>query len=219
MKTSRIVFFGVFTTFAAATVGLLAIPQFQFGNLGPVVNKDTGDVYPVNVGGYTAQGRDVYAANGCVYCHTQVVRNAQDGSDIERGWGVRQSVARDYIYDKTVVLGFARFGPDLANEGAKSDNPADAVKKTVAWQYKHLYAPQSIEPHSNMPAYRNLFEVKKIEGQPSPDALDLTGADAPPAGYEVVPTLEARQLAAYLLSLDHSHTLPEAPVTKETAKK
>ncbi|MGC3989876.1 MAG: cbb3-type cytochrome c oxidase subunit II [Chthoniobacteraceae bacterium] len=215
MKTSRIVFFGVFVTFAAATVGLLAIPQFQIGNLGPLVNKDTGDVYPINTGGYTAQGRDVYAANGCVYCHTQAVRSGQDGSDIERGWGVRQSVARDYIYDKTVVLGFARFGPDLANEGAKA---TDALKKTTAWQYLHLYSPRSIEPHSNMPAYRNLFDVRKIEGQPSPDALDLSGADAPKAGYEVVPTLEARQLVAYLLSLDHSHDLPEAPV-KEPAKK
>ena len=218
MKSSRLIFFGVFGTFALAAIGLLAIPQIQIGNLGPVVNKDTGDVYPVNVSGYMAQGRAVYAANGCVYCHTQIVRSGINGGDIARGWGVRQTVARDYIYDDTVLLGFARLGPDLANEGAKPADPKDNYRTSAAWQYRHLYSPESIESHSIMPAYHNLFEVRKITGQPSPDALELSGADAPKAGYEVVPTLEARQLVAYLLSLNRSHDLPEAPV-KEPAKK
>jgi cytochrome c oxidase cbb3-type subunit 2 len=218
MKPSRQLLFGVFGTFALATFGMVAIPQMQIGNLEPVVNADTGDVYPINISGYATQGREVYAANGCVYCHTQVVRSAQDGEDIARGWGVRQTVARDYIYDTISLLGVARFGPDLSNEGAKATKPEDEVKKTAAWQYRLLYAPKSIESHTIMPAYRNLFEVRKIAGQPSPEALDLTGSDAPKMGYEVVPTLQARQLVAYLLSLDRSHTLPEAPV-KEPVKK
>jgi hypothetical protein len=48
---------------------------------------------------------------------------------------------------------------------------------------------------------------------PSPDALNLPKKFAPPAGYEVVPTTEARQLAAYLLSLRADAPLYEAPFT------
>ena len=60
-----------------------------------------------------------------------------------------------------------------------------------------------------MPPYRYLFETKKISGQRSVDALDLTGLDAPEPGYEVVPKPEATKLVAYLLSLDKSHPLKE----------
>ena len=65
-----------------------------------------------------------------------------------------------------------------------------------------------------MPPFRDLFEVRRIQGQRSDEALDLTGADAPAAGYEVVPTSEAKNLVAYLLSLRHDYPLPEAPVKK-----
>jgi cytochrome c oxidase cbb3-type subunit II len=62
---------------------------------------------------------------------------------------------------------------------------------------------------SNMPAYRFLFEKRLIDGERSADALQLTGADAPPAGWEVVPTYDVRCLVAYLMSLDQSHPLKE----------
>ncbi len=68
-----------------------------------------------------------------------------------------------------------------------------------------------------MPAFRDLFIVRKIQGQRSDEALDLTGADAPKAGYEVVPTAEAKNLVAYLLALRHDYPLPEAPVKKARA--
>ena len=60
-----------------------------------------------------------------------------------------------------------------------------------------------------MPAYRFLFVRQKISGQRSVDALDLAGDDAPPAGYEVVPTAEAKSLVAYLLSLQKGYHLPD----------
>jgi len=59
-----------------------------------------------------------------------------------------------------------------------------------------------------------LFLVRKIQGQRSDEALDLTGADAPKEGYEVIPTVEAKNLVAYLLSLRHDYPLPEAPIKK-----
>jgi cbb3-type cytochrome oxidase cytochrome c subunit len=127
------------------------------------------------------------------------------GPDILRGWGMRQSVAADYLYDAPVLLGNLRAGPDLANIGVRMPD--------MALQLKHLYAPKSVNKDSTMPAFRYLFELRKIGAKPSPDALDLTGEFAPPSGYEVVPTPDAKNLAAYLTSLKANVPLFEAPFT------
>lgn len=122
-----------------------------------------------------------------------------------RGWGTRQSVAADYLYDQPVQLGSLRAGPDLSNIGVRMPD--------VALQLKHLYAPKSVNKDSTMPAFRYLFRVQKIGSAPSPDALNLTGKFAPPPGYEVVPTTDAKNLAAYLVSLKANVPLMEAPFT------
>lgn len=131
------------------------------------------------------------------------------GADIERGWGKRRSVAQDYIYDSPVMLGSQRVGPDLANVGARLPD--------AKWQLLHLYAPRTVVPDSVMPSYKFLFEQRKINGQPSPDALPLEGDYAPPAGYEVVPRAEAKALVAYLLSLHAGAPLYEAPLSVASA--
>ena len=126
------------------------------------------------------------------------------GPDIVRGWGMRQSVAEDYLYDQPVQLGSLRAGPDLANAGARAD---------ANWQLLHLYAPRSVVKGSTMPPFRYLFEVRKIGREPSPDALKLPPEFVPPAGCEVVPKPEARELAAYLLSLRATVPLYDAPIS------
>ncbi len=125
------------------------------------------------------------------------------GSDIARGWGMRQSVAEDFLHDQPVQLGSLRAGPDLSNAGARAD---------ANWQLLHLYTPQSVVKGSTMPPFRYLFEVRKIGREPSPDALKLPPEFAPPAGCEVVPTPEAVELAAYLLSLRATAPLYDAPI-------
>ena len=57
------------------------------------------------------------------------------GADIARGWGLRQSVAADYLYDAPVQLGSLRAGPDLTIIGARHPD--------LDWQLQHLYAPRS----------------------------------------------------------------------------
>ena len=128
---------------------------------------------------------------------------AATGPDIARGWGIRQSVAEDYLYDQPVQLGSLRVGPDLANAGARAD---------ANWQLLHLYAPKSMVKGSTMPPFHYLFEVRKIGREPSPDALKLPPEFAPPAGCEAVPKPEARELAAYLLSLRATAPLYDAPI-------
>ena len=60
-----------------------------------------------------------------------------------------------------------------------------------------------------MPAYKFLYDKHPISGERSTDALELTGREAPPPGWEVVPTYDAECLVAYLMSLDQSHPLKE----------
>ena len=126
------------------------------------------------------------------------------GPDLSRGWGRRRSVAEDYLYDAPVMLGSQRIGPDLVNVGER--------KPDANWQLLHLYAPQAMVTGSAMPPFRFLFETRRIMRTPSPDALDLPAAAAPPPGYEVVPRPAATALVAYLLSLKSDVPLFDAPL-------
>ena len=68
-----------------------------------------------------------------------------------------------------------------------------------------------------MPAFKFLYEKRRISGERSADALKLTGAEAPGEEWEVVPTYDAKCLVAYLMSLDQSHDLQEAKLTSAPA--
>lgn len=208
MKAPPPIFSGILAVFALSFMVLAMAPALQLDGLQPKVDEDLGDIYPIDVSGVQAEGRAVYVSQGCVACHTEQVRDASGGSDLARGWGVRRTVARDYIYEMPVLLGYMRFGPDLANIGTRkdADNPD---KYSVAWHYMHLYNPQATSPGTNMPSYKFLFEKRKIAGQMDEDALKLPAGEVPD-GYQIVPSAQARQLVAYLTGLDHSHPLPEA---------
>jgi cbb3-type cytochrome oxidase cytochrome c subunit len=130
------------------------------------------------------------------------------GTDISRGWGRRRSVAQDFLYDSPVQLGTRRAGPDLANIGMRQPD--------VNWHLRHLYAPQSEVKDSTMPPYQYLFAQRKLGKGGSADALALPAGIAP-EGFEIVPTDEARALAAYLVSLRADAPLFEAPFTAPAA--
>jgi cytochrome c oxidase cbb3-type subunit 2 len=204
-------FFGlVLLIFGLNWYGFVVLPWIEYGHLPPIQNGDDDtDISPFNSSGAAHQGERVYAANGCVYCHTQQVRDPNSGADIIRGWGTgrdadgkevtRRSYPRDYIWQGQTFLGNSRDGADLSNVGARFRDAA----QLYAW----LYHPETLDPHSSMPAYRFLFITQKISGQPSDDALDLPPGLAAPAGFEIVPTAEAKSLVAYLLSLNKGYHL------------
>jgi cbb3-type cytochrome oxidase cytochrome c subunit len=81
---------------------------------------------------------------------------------------------------------------------------------SAAWHHVHLYSPRSINLDSNMPSYRFLYETRRISDARSSDALQLIGSDAPPEGWEIVPTYDAKCLVAYMMALSQSHPLKEA---------
>jgi cytochrome c oxidase cbb3-type subunit 2 len=131
-----------------------------------------------------------------------MVRPGDLGPDLRRGLGLRRSLAEDYLFEQPVMLGSQRIGPDLSNFGHS------VYTNSI---YSRLYDPRLIMASSVMPSYRFLFETRKVGFFPSHDALVLPDWAQPPAGYEVVPTAQARALAAYLMSLRQDGYLFEAP--------
>jgi cytochrome c oxidase cbb3-type subunit 2 len=205
MKNGLLIFCGVFLAMALSWAGLLMTANRQLGALGQFKDPVEESINPAPMSGVANEGRLVYQDLGCVVCHTQQVRREGFGADLARKWGTRGSYARDYIRDQTVFLGSSRVGPDLRNEGvAELHAGVDAE-----YLYRLLYAPQSVAPGTNMPAYPFLFDVHPVAGrQPSDYAVKITGKAAPPAGYEVVPTLRARALVTYLLGLKDTYDYP-----------
>ena len=80
---------------------------------------------------------------------------------------------------------------------------------SAAWHHVHLYSPRGVNLDSNMPSYRFLYQTRRISDARSSDALQLTGSDAPPEGWEIVPTYDAKCLVAYMMALNQSHPLKE----------
>ena len=203
-------FFGfLLGIFLFTWIALVVLPWMELGHLPPIQDEGGTDITPWDSTGLAHKGERVYAANGCAYCHTQQVRPATSGSDIIRGWGTaedddgkkitRRSYPRDYIWQGQTFLGNSHEGSDLSNIGQRM---SDAAKL-----YAYLYDSSTLNPHSSMPQYRFLFVTQKISGQVSTDALVLPESEAPPAGYEVVPSAEAKALVAYLLSLKKGYHL------------
>lgn len=224
MNRAPILFLGVFFALAFSFVGLVLTNQLTYGSFSTHVDEDEGKAFPQALPGLAAQGKLVYQDLGCVTCHTQQVRREGFGSDIgegSRGWGERQSVARDYLREERVLLGSQRIGPDLRNLAARKN--AAGVEITADWLYGYLFDPKLVSVDSNMPRYAFLFKTQKIVGEPSAKALKLPAPYAPAAGHEIVPTARGEALVAYLLSLKDTYAYPETknvytpPAAKESA--
>lgn len=189
---------GAMVALGVATAALVVMPYLQVSDVKP----------PPQLTPYTSaqlRGREVYIANGCVYCHSQQPRDRNLGPDLARGWG-RASVPGDYVYDKPHLLGSMRTGPDLFNIGAR--------QPSKDWHLGHLYQPRAYVKGSIMPSYPFLFTVKdaKQAADEGDEVLKLPPGAAPMVGQVVVPTPEALDLVKYLQSLDHTYpVLPPDP--------
>ncbi|GGB80193.1 bifunctional cbb3-type cytochrome C oxidase subunit I/II [Flavobacterium suaedae] len=96
------------------------------------------------------EGRDLYIREGCVGCHSQMIRPFR--SEVER-YG-EYSKSGEYVYDHPFLWGSKRTGPDLMRVGGKySDN----------WHFNHMWDPQSTSAGSIMPGYKWLFDNKKMD--------------------------------------------------------
>ena len=147
---------------------------------------------------YTAlqlEGRDIYIREGCVGCHSQMIRPFR--AETER-YG-HYSVAGESVWEHPFLWGSKRTGPDLARVGGRYSDE---------WHRVHLINPRDVVPESNMPGFTWLMEntltgdhtAKKMEvlrdlGVPYTDE-DINGAQAAVNGKT-----EMEAIIAYLQSL------------------
>lgn len=205
MNRAPLIFLGIFAVLAFSWTGIVLVNHLSYADLQPVFSEDEGKAFPQPLPGNAIRGKEVYRDLGCVYCHTQQVRQPGHGTDIERGWGERGSVARDYVHERRVYLGTMRTGPDLRNVGNRF-----AGEGGRDWHIKHFYNPAEVSKGSIMPPYRFLFETRPIIGEVSASAIHakLPEKDQPPAGYEIVLTPRGEDLIAYLLALREAPLYP-----------
>lgn len=200
MKSAPVFLIGLFTALVVSFGSIVLGTHAQLGALTPYFDADGGGSYPERTSGIASRGQLVYADLGCAACHTQQVRRPDFGSDQARGWGERQSVARDYIHQIRPQLGVSRLGPDLANLAARKPQAPTADEL-----FSLLYSGSPTHP-----SYKFLFDVREGSGERSSRALKVTGPAAPAMGFEVVPSERAQSLVAHLLSLNAGFDYPEA---------
>jgi cytochrome c oxidase cbb3-type subunit 2 len=185
-------------------VGLLTVlilVAISFGGLAEVVplffQKQTTE--PVEglepLSALELEGRDIYRREGCVGCHSQMIRPFR--AETER-YG-HYSVAGESVYDHNFLWGSKRTGPDLARVGGRYSDD---------WHRAHLYNPRDVVPESIMPAYPWLFE-NTLDGQDTPAKLrtlrilgvPYTDEQIENATREVRGEQEINALVAYLQQL------------------
>ncbi len=109
-------------------------------------------------------GRDIYIAEGCYNCHSQMIRPFL--------WETMRygeySKPGEFIYDHPFQWGSRRIGPDLAREGGL---------RTHLWHYLHFKNPADISENSIMPRYpwllKNTVNFDEIRGRV--DSMALMG--------------------------------------------
>jgi mono/diheme cytochrome c family protein len=155
-------------------------------------------------------GAQVYAAQGCAMCHTQLIRRDPQGTDLQRELDagieqVRVSEIEDWsasMGESSVHMGEVSIGPDLFNLVEKLETRPDVQTGGVSdWLYLHLYNPRDARlrhPYSVCPSLADDFILQPMrKNQKSEDALSVLA----PSGMEVIPSEKIKHLVTYLLSL------------------
>ncbi len=123
MKNNFVFFLGLFAALGISWAGIVLGSNAQLGSLPPYYDDDDrNEPTPSGCRASPPEGQLVYRDLGCAACHTQQVRRPDFGSDQARGWGDRQSVARDYIYQPCPAAGRV---PDRPGPGQSGRPQAD----------------------------------------------------------------------------------------------
>ena len=149
------------------------------------------------------QGRDIYIKEGCVGCHSQLVRPFR--SETER-YG-EYSKAGEYVYDHPFLWGSKRTGPDLHRIGGKYPD---------AWHYNHMRDPRMMSPGSIMPPYPWLHNNKMdISTTPAKiRALTKIGVPYPP-DFDQAASDDLRQQADTIVKTLADQGIPDVSADTE----
>lgn len=193
--------FTIYATIAVVIGGLFElIPPFFLSKTAEPIST----VKPYNA--LELAGRDVYQREGCMSCHTQMIRPFKwevDRFDPNKVYGkYGYSKGGEYVYDHPFLWGSKRTGPDLAHESQIQPSPE--------WQKRHLMNPRETSPGSVMPAYPWLFNEKNLVNADdivshmkglSKVGVPYTDADYSAAKGLVAGKTEGDALVAYLMKL------------------
>lgn len=197
MKKAYIFVFGGTSTITLSLFLFVLVPRIQVAAIDEKNMSAQSPYTPSEL-----KGRATYIENGCIYCHSQQVRDISAGADQHLGWG-RASLPSDYIHDKPHLLGTMRTGPDLSNIGSR--------QPSRDWYHLHFYNPRLVVKWSIMPGFSFFYKV--IESANSPE---VTAIKLPNEKNEwIIPTPEAEHLVDYMLSLKRDK---EPMLPKEDAK-
>ena len=132
------------------------------------------------------EGRDLYIREGCVGCHSQMIRPMR----AETARYGDYSKPGEFVYDHPFLWGSKRTGPDLHRIGGKYPD---------SWHFVHMSQPRSTSPGSIMPGYPWLYsdrlDTSHIEGKVI--TLRRLGVPYPP-GYEAQAANDLRLQAAHI---------------------
>lgn len=118
------------------------------------------------------EGRDIYIREGCVSCHSQMIRPFRDETERYGDY----SKSGEFIYDRPFLWGSKRTGPDLHRVGNKYPD---------SWHYNHMLDPVSMSPGSVMPAYPWIIDDKLNTAHTAKKIKALRTIGTPyPAEYE-----------------------------------
>ena len=180
---------------------VLVILVISLGGLAEIVplSFDTNATAPLEgmepLTGLQLEGRDIYIREGCVGCHSQMIRPLR--AETER-YG-HYSVAGESAYDHPFLWGSKRTGPDLARVGKRYSDD---------WHRVHLIDPRSVVPESNMPGFPWLAE-NVLSGEDTPAKMralrtvgvPYTDSDVAGASEAVAGKTEIAALIDYLQQL------------------
>lgn len=216
---------GLSASFGVAWLAVVVIPFVKMRNLQPIAlhadEPDSVPFFPKRTG-RIVNGAEVYAANGCYTCHTQLVRPDYAGNDMYRSdWGGlkndpdrgdtrRETNAYDFFGEKFAQIGVNRIGPDLSNIGRRVET-IYSPENPSRWLYAHLFDPRHEEDRvkSTCPSFRYLFDEKEIGAARSADAVTFSDGTSPGSDtIEYVPDSDAKALVSYLLSLKKDQPVP-----------
>jgi cytochrome c oxidase cbb3-type subunit I/II len=148
-------------------------------------------------------GRDLYIREGCVSCHSQMIRPFR--SETER-YG-EYSKAGEFIYDHPFLWGSKRTGPDLHRIGGKYPD---------AWHFNHMDDPRSTSPGSMMPRYSWLL-TQKLDTTSLPSRIGaLRKVGVPyPTGFETEAQKDLEKQAKQIVVNLATGSVSNAPPDRE----
>ena len=250
--TVKTFFIGLIASFALPWLAVVAwpyaemraveTPQFVEGD------DDASGPYTPYKSGPVTRGSEIYGAEGCAQCHSQVARPTYAGNDRgqpslaglekdpNRGDTRRESILQDYDKEPFAWIGETRMGPDLSNFGRRMEVLAITKNEALAKERGVTVADLPLADRFNVEnaVYTHLFDPRHGNVNSVCSANKHMFASKPVHGQatvtalkgierengdQIIPQPKALTLAGYLLGLKRDNDVPYAITNARSKKK